>query len=262
MLEAVIAACKETARLEIMPRFMCVKLERKSDKSVYTEADLAAQETLLRQLAGIADYPIIAEEMTENEQVEKWLESDGDVWCVDPIDGTSNFVNGLPYFAVSVALLRGGRPVLGVIVDPVSEEVFHAEKDRGAFLNGTPLPLKTRVPEDLSTAIAGIDFKRLSPALRARLAAGMPFASQRNYGASVLEWCYAAAGRFDTYLHGGQKLWDYAAGSLILTEAGGHVCSFQHDDFWEAPLWKRPIIGALDAGLFEKWKTWLRAGPM
>jgi len=257
MLEAVIAAVRAVASTEIMPRFMRVEHARKADRSVYTEADLAAQETLVRQLAAIAGHPIIAEEMTENEQVEKWLAADGDVWCVDPIDGTSNFVNGLPYFAVAVALMRAGRPVLGVILDPCSGELFHAEKGRGAFMNGIRLPLKTRVPE-LKNAIAGIDFKRLPEELRRRLAVEMPFASQRNFGASVLEWCYAAAGRYDVYLHGGQKLWDYAAGSLILAEAGGHMCSFDHDDFWAAPLWKRPVIGALDAGLFERWKNWLR----
>lgn len=256
----VIAIAREAAEKEILPRFMKVKHERKADKSVYTEADIAAQELIVKRLKAIADYPVIAEEMTENAQVETWLESGGDVWCVDPIDGTSNFVNGLPYFAVAIALLHAGRPVLGVILDPCSGELFQAEKGKGAFLNlngnNTQLPLKTHVPK-LEYAIAGIDFKRLPEALRLRLAKDMPFGSQRNYGASVLEWCYAAAGRYDVYLHGGQKLWDYAAGSLILEEAGGHMCSFQHDDFWEAPLWKRPVIGALNAGLFEQWKQWL-----
>ena len=68
----------------------------------------------------------------------------GGLWCVDPIDGTSNFVNGLPYFAVSVALLQGGRPVLGVVYNPVAEEVFWAERGGGAFLNGEKLPIKSR----------------------------------------------------------------------------------------------------------------------
>jgi myo-inositol-1(or 4)-monophosphatase len=149
-----------------------------------------------------------------------------------------------------------------VILDPCSGELFHAEKGKGAFMNGTRLPLKTHVPK-LENAIAGIDFKRLPKDLRERIATEMPFGSQRNYGASVLEWCYAAAGRYDIYLHGGQKLWDYAAGSLILAEAGGHMCSFEHDDFWQAPLWKRPVIGALDAGLFKQWKQWLgRSGSI
>jgi myo-inositol-1(or 4)-monophosphatase len=258
MLKAVIRVVQSVATTEVMPRFMRVKHERKADRSVYTEADLAAQKALVAALTALADYPVIAEEMTENEQVEKWLASAGDVWCVDPIDGTSNFVNGLPYFAISVALLRAGRPVLGVIFDPCAKELFYAEKGHGAFLNDRALPLKTEPPL-LQNAIAGIDFKRLPRELRQRLAVEMPFASQRNFGASVLEWCYAAAGRYDVYLHGGQKLWDYAAGALILSEAGGQMSSFEHDDFWQAPLWKRPVIGALDAGLFNQWRDWVRA---
>jgi myo-inositol-1(or 4)-monophosphatase len=86
-----------------------------------------------------------------------------------------------------------------------------------------------------------------------------PFSSQRNYGSCSLEWCYTAAGRFDLYLHGGQKLWDYAAGCLILEEAGGHMCGFDQDDFWAEPLWQRSAIAALDPGLFIQWRDWVRA---
>ena len=82
------------------------------------------------------------------------------------------------------------------------------------------LPIKTHVPH-IRNAMANVDFKRLGKRLAGELAAAPPYSSQRNYGAGTLEWCYLAAGRFDLYLHGGQKLWDYAAGSLILEEAGG-----------------------------------------
>jgi myo-inositol-1(or 4)-monophosphatase len=82
--------------------------------------------------------------------------------------------------------------------------------------------------------------------------------SQRNFGASTLDWCYVAAGRFDVYLHGGQKLWDYAAGCLILAEAGGHMCTMEQDDFWAADLWHRSTIAALDGVLFQEWVRWIR----
>src|SRR5208282_2784280 len=132
-----------------------------------------------------------------------------------------------------------------------------AELGKGAFLNGEKL-VGRETAESLDQALANVDMKRLSTKLVAQLATHPPYSSQRNFGASALDWCYTAAGRYDVYLHGGQKLWDYAAGSLILSEAGGHMCSFDHDDFWEAPLWKRPVIGALNLGLFEQWKGWLR----
>ncbi|MDP2805878.1 MAG: inositol monophosphatase family protein, partial [Gallionellaceae bacterium] len=77
-------------------------------------------------------------------------------------------------------------------------------------------------------------------------------------GASTLDWCYTATGRYDVYLHGGQKLWDYAAGSLVLQEAGGYACSLDHDDFSQGDVWSRSVIASLDAELFQSWKTWLK----
>src|SRR5512145_2277207 len=90
------------------------------------EADVAAQSALSAGLRAICEVPVLAEEMTQQLQAEQWLTGETGLWCVDPIDGTSNFVNGLPYFAVSVALMRQGRPVVGVVYDPVSDEAFYA----------------------------------------------------------------------------------------------------------------------------------------
>jgi len=257
MLEAIIHAVREVAMQEVMPRFLKVAHQRKADGSLYTAADLSTQEALVSKLGAIRDCPVVGEEMTHARQVEEWLAGSQGLWCVDPLDGTSNFVNGLPYFAVSVAFLLGGRSVLGVIFNPIGDEMFYAEAGGGAYLNGEPLPIKDGTPL-LHEAMAGIDFKRLPRKLARLLAAHPPYFSHRNYGASTLEWCYAAAGRFDIYLHGGQKLWDYAAGSLILQEAGGAMCSLEHDEFWQSPLWQRSVIAARDPQLFERWKHWLR----
>ncbi|MBN9132894.1 MAG: inositol monophosphatase family protein [Nitrosospira multiformis] len=258
MIDAVIAAVKAVAQQEIMPRYMKVARQRKVDGSLFTEADLATQETLSRELRKIYPGPVVGEEMTENEQAEHWRAGAAGLWCMDPIDGTSNFVNGLPYFAVSVALMRHGRSILGVVYNPVADEMFYAEKGRGAFLNGERLPIKEDVPP-LRAAIASVDLKRLDRRLAQEVSTAKPFSSHRNFGSCALEWCYTAAGRFDLYLHGGQKLWDYAAGSLILEEAGGHMCGLNEDDFWAEPLWQRSAIAALDLNLFMQWRDWVRA---
>lgn len=258
MLDAVIAAVKAVAQQEIEPRYLKVARQRKTDGSLFTEADLATQEALSRELQKIFPGPVVAEEMTEREQVDNWTAGNAGLWCMDPIDGTSNFVNGLPYFAVSVALMQQGRSVLGIVYNPVADEMFYAEQGRGAYLNGEKLPIKEHVPA-LRSAMANVDLKRLTPRLAEGVCSAQPCSHQRNYGACSLEWCYTAAGRFDLYLHGGQKLWDYAAGSLILEEAGGHMCGFDQDDFWTAPLWQRPVIAALDPGLFIQWRDWVRA---
>lgn len=257
-LRAVAAAVKLVAAEEIMPRYMKVALQRKSDGSLCTEADLAAQESLTRKLQSILNVPVIGEEMSAEQQRARWEEGAGQgVWCIDPIDGTSNFVRGLSYFAVSAALMRDGCSVLGVVYDPVADEAFAAEAGRGAYLNGEKL-VSRNAAQNLSTALANVDMKRLDRELATRLAVAPPFSSQRNFGASALDWCYTAAGRYDLYLHGGQMLWDYAAGSLVLQEAGGRLCCLDQDDFCGCDVWRRSVIASADPALFEQWKRWVR----
>jgi myo-inositol-1(or 4)-monophosphatase len=257
MLKATAAAMKLVAEQEIMPRYMKVAHQHKIDGSLFTEADLAAQDALIHRLQAIHPVPVLGEEMSTAQHEAIWGDGRQELWCIDPIDGTSNFVHGLPYFAVSVALMRGGQSVLGVVYDPVAKEVFAAERGRGAFLNGAKMH-KHSVSKELSGALANVDLKRLSGKLASAIASNPPYASQRNFGASTLDWCYTAAGRYDAYLHGGQKLWDYAAGSLILEEAGGHMCSLQHDDFYAGNAWQRSVIAALDTNVFTAWKDWIR----
>ena len=258
-LRAVVAAAKLVAAEEIMPRYMKVALQRKSDGSLCTEADLAAQEALTRKLQAIVNVPVIGEEMSAEQQRARWDENgDEGVWCIDPIDGTSNFVRGLSYFAVSVALVREGRSVLGVVYDPVGDEAFAAEAGRGAYLNGEKM-VSRNAAQDLSTALASVDMKRLDGGLATRLAVAPPYSSQRNFGACALDWCYTAAGRYDVYLHGGQMLWDYAAGSLVLQEVGGQACCLDCDDFAGCDVWRRSVIASADPALFEQWKNWVRA---
>ena len=257
-LKAVVAAVKLVAAEEIMPRYMKVAHQRKNDGSLCTDADTAAQGALTRKLQSILNVPVIGEEMGEAEQMASWVEGAQGVWCIDPIDGTSNFVRGLGYFAVSIALVREGRSTLGVVYDPVADEAFAAELGRGAFLNGEKL-VSSSVATTLDCALANVDMKRLSGKLVAQLAAAPPYSSQRNFGASALDWCYTAAGRYDVYLHGSQKLWDYAAGSLVLKEAGGQACCLDCDDFTQGDVWQRSVIAALDPALFEEWKNWVRA---
>ncbi|MCX7193214.1 MAG: inositol monophosphatase family protein [Proteobacteria bacterium] len=258
LLKATIAAVKLVAAEEIMPRYLKVAHKHKSDGSLCTDADIATQTALIRKLQAICNVPVLGEEMPESEQQAIWQSSQDGLWCVDPIDGTSNFVHGLPYFAVSVALLRGGKSVLGVVYDPVADEMFAAEAGKGAYLNGEKLFGRVTT-ETMDRSLANVDLKRLGSKLAATLAAHPPYASQRNFGASTLDWCYTAAGRYDLYLHGGQKLWDYAAGMLILAETGGYACCIESDDFAEGDVWQRSVIAARSETLFNEWKNWIRA---
>lgn len=258
LLKATIAAVKLVASEEIMPRYLKVAHRHKNDGSLCTDADIATQAALTKKLQAICNVPVLGEEMTEAEQRAIWQAGGTGLWCVDPIDGTSNFVHGLSYFAVSVALMREGKSVLGVVYDPVADEMFAAELGKGAYLNDERLfgRVTTNI---MSHALVSVDLKRLDTQLAATLANQLPCASQRNFGASALDWCYTAAGRYDLYLHGGQKLWDYAAGILILSEAGGYACCIEDEDFVIDNVWQRSVIAARSATLFDEWKNWIRA---
>jgi len=260
LLPHVEAALKAVAETEILPRFLKVARQHKPDGSTFSEADLSAQEFLTRALGRLAPLPMLGEEMTDEAQQEAWeagLEDEQGLWVMDPIDGTTNFLVGLPQFAVSVALIRKGKPVLGVSYLPMMDEMFSAVAGQGAWLNGEPLPLRPS-GDDLSRAVATVDFKRLPHMLASNLVQSSPIYSQRNMGSSVLEWCYLAAGRVDALLHGGQRLWDYAAGSLLLREAGGFAATFSEDDFDKADPWRRQVIAALNPDLFRTWRDWIR----
>ncbi len=256
MLDQVRQAVKAIAQREVMPRYLKVAHSRKADGSLFTEADLACQNALVEALQRILPCPVIGEEMSEAEHHASWEAGHDGVWCIDPIDGTSNFVHGIPYFGISVALLRNGVSVLGVVYDPVLDEMFSAETGRGAWLNDSPLPISQHT-RSMHHAMAGIEFKRIPRNIALQLAGQPPFSSQRNFGASTLDWCYVAAGRLDIYLHGGQKLWDYAAGSLILQEAGGYFRTLENSDFWNEDPWQRSVIAALDSELYSGWCTWI-----
>lgn len=241
----------------IMPRYMSAVRERKADGSLLTEVDIAAQQWLAESLPQLINCPVLGEEMTEAEQRSLWRQGADGLWIIDPIDGTTNFANGIPFFGTSVAYYRNGRPQFACIFNPASDEAYCAELGQGAYLNGVALPLR-QPHAALSDCVAGVDFKRVPKQLADRLAIHPPYYSQRNFGSSVIEWCFLAAARLDLSLHGGQMLWDYAAGRLILEEAGGFVCSPEHDDFDQADIWRRAVVGAMHPQAFRAWVDWLR----
>lgn len=234
--------------------------EQKSDGSVVTATDTAIQERLRAVLAERwPEYDFLGEEMDAESQWRALSAAEG-LWCLDPLDGTSNYAAGIPYYAVSLALLVGGAAELGVVYDPARRECFTARRGQGAWLNGAPLTGPTRSVR-LGQAVAMVDFKRLDRDMTARLAAQPPYHSQRNFGAVALDWCWLAAGRGDLYLHGGQFLWDYAAAELVFAEAGGRAVTLQGEAVASGHLGRRSVVAALDPGLFEQWRTWLAVPP-
>ena len=249
---------RDIARDEILPRYLKSARNRKADGSLFTEADMASQQRFSEALPAFLPGAVLGEEMTAAEQAALWKEGARGLWCIDPIDGTTNFANGIPLFAVSIAYLIDHEPVIGVVYNPITDESFYAARGAGAFLNGTELPLRAGATE-LRDAVAGVDFKRISHHLGDELAVRPPYYSQRNFGSSALEWCFVAAGRLDVYLHGGQMLWDYAAGRLILAEAGGVAEALDGGVLMSGPAIKRGVIAATSPALFTEWSAWVKA---
>jgi myo-inositol-1(or 4)-monophosphatase len=245
------------ARHELLPRFAQVERLRKRDGSILTEADLAMQSRMAEQLKRLSpDTEFLGEEMDAEEQA-RLLATDKPVWCLDPLDGTSNFAAGIPYFCVSLALLQAGRVVLGLVYDPLRDECFSARRGTGAQLDGKPLSVVDSGLA-LQQAVAVIDFKRLDPALATRLVTDIPYASQRSFGSVALDWCWLAAGRGHIYLHGRSNIWDYAAGNLVFAEAGGFSTGLDGRPVFTQSLAPRASVAAVDAGLFSAWTRWLR----
>jgi myo-inositol-1(or 4)-monophosphatase len=253
-LDDLVQRVRQAAAEEILPRFRHTRRDYKPDGSVVTEADLAVQERLGRELAAL--YPnigLLGEEMPPARQQALVNEAGGPFWCLDPVDGTSNFAAGLPFFSISLALLQGHEPVLGIVYDPTRDECFTAIKGQGAWLNGERLRCVSQdVP--LNRCLAMVDFKRLDKALIIGLATRPPYSSLRYTGSGALEWCWLAASRFQLYLHGRQKLWDYAAGALILAEAGGVFATLEGEPVFAPGVLTRSVVAAPDARLFAAWR--------
>jgi myo-inositol-1(or 4)-monophosphatase len=200
----------------------------KGEVDFVTEVDKEAERVIREELLGtFPTHGMLAEEGGE-------LAGEGDVrWIVDPLDGTTNYAHGLPIFCVSVALERAAEGVvLGVVHDPMRGETFLAERGRGAILNGRPISVSDT--DEPIRALIATDFpydrERMPETLElfgrfSALSRGM-----RRLGAAALDLCYVGAGRLDGYYMRGVRLWDLAAGSLIVREAGGKLTDYRGDE--------------------------------
>lgn len=196
-----------------------------------TEADLAAEGFIIERIQ--THYPrhaILAEESGASDAVEHASEFK---WIIDPLDGTTNYAHGYPCFCVSIALERASEIVLGVIYDPLRDEMFAAEKGEGATLNGR----RIRVSEvdDLNRAMVctGFPYDVRGRGDFARHFANFIMHAQaiRRDGSAALDLAYVACGRFDGFFEEGLRPWDVAAGVLLIEEAGGRISHYNGQPF-------------------------------
>ncbi len=198
-----------------------LRRELKDDKSFVTEADKKTEEVIVATLRNaFPEHGFLGEEGGgENEHAEH-------VWVIDPIDGTGNFINGIPLFGISIALLERGQPVLGVIFNPITNSLYVAEKGKGVLYNGKPVTVsKQPASEGAITFGYGRKGKERAFALAAK--APNFFKTVRILGSAVLDLAYVARGGTEAAVGGELNTWDYAAGALLVTEAGGVIT--KHD---------------------------------
>jgi len=246
----------ELAKKEVLARFEQVTAQEKADGSLLTDADTEMQKKTQAFLeTHWPQYAFLGEESSTEEQ-ETAMNSGSGCWILDPVDGTSNFAIGVPFYSVSIALMVQGTIVAGLVYDPSRDEMFGARIGQGATLNNTALTASTP-KKSLKQCSGIIDFKRLSPEMATKIATQCPYSSQRSFGSVCLDWCWIAAGRGQIYLHGAQNIWDYAAGWLVLEEAGGYSSSLDNEQVLLAKVTKRSAVAATTKPLFDEWQTYL-----
>ena len=208
-LNLMIKACEKASKILIRDFGEIEKLQvlKKGPSDFVTNSDLRVEKILIDELSkGKPDYSIISEEngVKKNKDIKN-------TWVIDPIDGTVNFLHGIPHFATSIALKRENEIISGLIFDPIKDEMFYAEKNNGAYLNNKRIRVskKNNMRECLFATSGKVDGE-------------MEF-SFRKSGSAALDMAYIACGRYDGYYQKNLHLWDIAAGLVIVEEAGGVI---------------------------------------
>lgn len=204
-------------------------VEIKGLNDLVSYVDKTAEELIVKELQVIfKDAGFIVEENTLSEKKEY-------NWIVDPLDGTTNFIHGIPCYAVSIALEYKGEIILGVVYEVSRDECFYAQKDKGAFLDGRAIEVSSRknLTESLiATGFPIYNFERVDSYLQALKHFMQVTHGVRRIGAAAVDLCYLACGRVDAFFEYNLKPWDVAAGALIVKEAGGTVYDFSGGNNW------------------------------
>ncbi len=220
VLEKVISVAKSAGAILAREFSHINKFDAKGEHDIVTHADYESEALIMKELqAAYPEYSIITEESPNIEGKTEYC------WYIDPLDGTNNFITGSPYFVVSIGLAYQDEIILGVVYNPISDELFYAEKGKGAFLNGGKISVSGR--KDISGSLLALAYAPEEDKIRQGIALLETFVLQCrrvviNF-APALDLCNIARGRIDALIDNGSTPEDHAAASLILTEAGGKL---------------------------------------
>lgn len=237
MLNVAVRAARRAARIinRASLDLETLAVARKQRNDFVTEVDHASEKAIIETLLGAyPDHTILGEESGHLVRGGKGpggraIEGDDNVWIIDPLDGTTNFIHGLPQYAISIALMQRGQVTQAVVYDPTRDELFTASRGAGAFLNDRRIRVSKR--QKLEEALIGTGFPyrkldRLDEYLAIFRSLTERAGGIRRPGAATLDLAYVACGRFDAFFEMGLSPWDVAAGSLLVTEAGGLIGDF------------------------------------
>ena len=218
--------------LDYLPEIKALKVEAKAEFDFVTQVDHAAEEAIATRIRDrFPEHQIVGEErgLSGSDESTQWI--------IDPLDGTTNYIHGVPNFAVSLAVAQGNEMVVGVVFNPLSGELFSAMAGHGAFLNGQPIQVTDNARLEQCLLATGFPFRRKN-LVDEYLASFRNFFGKvrdvRRMGAAAIDLAYVAAGRFDGFWEIDLRKWDFAAGVVLIREAGGKVSGFTAgDDFWK-----------------------------
>ena len=206
-----------------------LQVSKKGPGDFVTKTDRKVEKIIIEELEKARpNYGFIAEESGQSKNDSEFN------WVIDPIDGTSNFMHGIPHFAVSIALEKKGEIISGMICDPIKNEIFYAEKGRGSYVNNRRIRVSSRKNLDEIIGLYGcppmskIKGNKVFDQIKK---ASMDIHKLRNYGSAALDFAYVASGRADFAWYDHLQYWDYAAGKIILLEAGGLISDFTGKSF-------------------------------
>ena len=192
-----------------------LQVSLKGPNNFVTNADRKVEEILIKELEkSKKKFSILTEESGFIKNKDR-----NNFWIIDPIDGTTNFLNGVPHFCISIALLFEREIIAGVIYDPIKDELFYAEKNSGSYLNNKSIRVSKK--NSISDSLYGVNFRKNIP----------ENLIIRNTGSAALDLAYVSCGRFDGCLQKNVNLWDVAAGTILIKEAGGVVDNFEFKEF-------------------------------
>lgn len=237
IMEAAIAAAREAGRYALSRLGSDINVSHKDGKNnLVTDVDKKSEEIVIRHIReNFPGHSVLAEESGQSR------DENDHMWIIDPLDGTTNYAHGFPFFCVSIGVYYKQEAMIGVVYNPNLDELFSAEKGKGAFLNSKPIKVSGTPAVEASLLATGFQYDPVERLKNLKYMGNVLEVAQaiRRAGAAALDLCYVACGRFDGFWEQGLKPWDTSAGHLMITEAGGRISTIDNGTF---DIFKNDIV--------------------